>query len=442
MVRGAAFGLFTFASICAAGPARADGDGGATMPGTLAVHAQSTFTEMGALPFPSPYRGTDSLPSGAGRETFDATVFIGARPWNGAEVWIDPELDQGFAPGNTEGVAAFVSGEGFKIGRANPYVRIHRWMLRQSVDLGGALQTVDPGQNELGGTQTSDRIVFTIGRLSVTDVFDANRYAHDPRNDFLNWAVIDTGTFDYAADAWGFTYGASAELYDGHWTIRAGVFDLSISPNDVRLDPAFGQFQLIGEVEQRYAMGKRAGKLAITVFLTRGRMAKFTDAIAEAEASGTVPEVADVRDYRSRTGVSANLEQAITDDVGFFARAGMANGSIEPFEYTDIDKTATVGVSITGTRWRRADDTVGIAGVIDGVSKVHQRYLALGGLGILVGDGKLPHPGPEEILETYYDLAIVKHLALTFDGQIVGNPAYNRDRGPAPVLGVRLHAQF
>jgi len=114
----------------------------------------------------------------------------------------------------------------------------------------------------------------------------------------------------------------------------------------------------------------------------------------------------------------------------------------KPYEFADIDQTLAAGLSLSGKRWGRKDDTLGVAGAIDFISKIHQQYLADGGLGILIGDGKLPHPGPEEIVETYYSAALTKTLALSLDAQLVTNPAYNRDRGPAPIFAARLHAQF
>ena len=149
-----------------------------------------------------------------------------------------------------------------------------------------------------------------------------------------------------------------------------------------------------------------------------------------------------MRRYQSRPGVSLDLEQALTGDLGLFVRAGIADGRFEPYEFADIDETFAAGLSLSGKRWGRKDDTLGLAGVINGISKIHQEYLADGGLGILIGDGKLPHPGPEEIIETYYRIAVTSHLALSLDGQLVTNPGYNRDRGPAPILAARLHAQF
>ena len=159
------------------------------------------------------------------------------RLWQGAELWVNPEIDQGFGLANTLGVAGFPSGEAYKVGQTYPYARLPRTFIRQTIDLGGETQKVDAGANQFAGSETANRLVITVGKFAVTDIFDTNKYAHDPRNDFMNWALVDTGTFDYAADSWGYTYGAAVEWYQGSWTLRGGVFDLSIIPNSPDLDP-------------------------------------------------------------------------------------------------------------------------------------------------------------------------------------------------------------
>jgi high affinity Mn2+ porin len=257
----------------------------------------------------------------------------------------------------------------------------------------------------------------------------------------MNWALVDTGTFDYAADAWGYTYGAAAEWYQGPWSARAGIFDLSIVPNSTELDPTFRQFQMIGEIERRYELWGRPGKVAVTGFLTRGRMGSFADAINLAAMTGDPADTALVRRYRSRSGLSVNAEQQVTDDISVFARAGIASGNIEPYEFSDIDRTVAAGATVSGKKWGRPDDAFGIAGVANGISKQHEAYFNAGGLGILVGDGQLPNPGGEYILETFYSFPIWFWRA-TLDYQLIVNPAYNRDRGPVSVFGTRLRAQF
>jgi high affinity Mn2+ porin len=407
----------------------------------FAIHGQTTFLEQYVFPFRSPYFGQNSLDPNHGRETWDATAFLGMRLWKGAEAWINPEIDQGFGLSSTLGVAGFTSGEAYKLGASVPYARIPRAFIRQTIDLGGDSEKVEADANKFGGSQTTNRLVLTVGKFGVTDIFDTNKYAHDPRGDFMNWALIDTGTFDYAADAWGYTYGAAAEWYQGDWTVRGGVFDLTIVPNSTELDPHFGQFQWVGEIERRYQLWGQPGKVAVTGFLTRARMGGFQDAIALAAVAGGPADIAAVRHYNSRSGLSLNLEQQVNDQLGVFARAGFANGGIEPYNFTDIDRTVAAGLSLNGKSWGRPDDTVGVAGVINNISGVHETFLNAGGLGILIGDGMLPHPGLERIIETYYQLP-VSFFKLTLDYQLIVNPAYNADRGPASVIAARMHAQF
>jgi high affinity Mn2+ porin len=407
----------------------------------FAFHAQATFVNQATPAFRSPYVGPNSLLPNQGRETSDVTLYAGVKLWQGAEVWVNPEIDQGFGLSNTLGVAGFTSGEAYKVGAEYPYTRLHRAFLRQTINLGGDTETVGAGFNQFSGTQTSDRLVITVGKIGLPDIFDTNRYAHDPRSDFMNWSLVDTGTFDYAADAWGYSVGGAIEWYTGPWTFRGGVFDLSVRPNTTALDPTFGQFQWEGEIERRYAIFGQPGKVAITGFLTRGEMGSFEDAILLAAVTGMPANIAAVRQYQSRGGISMNLEQQITPDVGFFARAGWADGSKEPYEFTDIDRTVAAGFSISGRQWGRESDVWGIAGVVNGIANVHQAFLNAGGLGILVGDGQLPHPGNEGIFETYYSLPWFA-AKITLDYQLIVNPAYNRDRGPASVFGVRLHTQY
>ena len=415
----------------------------------LSLHGQATFVEQAYPRIRSPYEGQNSLPaSGLGRETFDLTLFAGLRLWQGAELWFNPEIDQGFGFANTHGVAGFPSAEAYKIGSVYPYARIQRAFLRQTIDLGGKTETVEADQNQFAGTRTADRLVFTVGRFAITDIFDTNKYANNAKTDFLNWSLVNAGTFDYAGDGWGYSYGAAAEWYQGRWTLRGGVFDLSAtpaggdSPNGGALDPTFRQYQLVGEIEERHELWGQPGKLKVTAFLSHGRAGFFADAIALAQVTGQPADITAVRGLINRTGVHLNLEQQLTETLGVFARAGWADGRIEPWDFTDIDRTISGGVSINGKQWGRPDDTLGIAGVVNGISGVHQAFLNAGGLGILVGDGQLPRPAPEHIFEAYYSYALSSSTKLSFDYQFIANPGYNTDRGPVNVFAGRVRWTF
>lgn len=432
IIRLAGFGL----AVLAASPAL-----GATGEEAWAIHGQATFVEQYHPAFRSAFRGANSLdPGSRGDETFDATVFAGARPWDGGEAWADLEVDQGFGLSNTLGVAAFPSAEAYKVGKSTPYARLHRLFFRQTFDLGGEEETVQGAANQLAGTRTADNLVLTAGKFAVTDIFDTNSYAHDARGDFLNWAIVDAGAFDYAADAWGYSYGIAAEWSVPDWTLRGGLFDLSKVPNTTELERDFSQFELVAEIERRFTLGGQGGKLKLLGFVNRGRMGSYRDAVAQ--AGGMPADTSLVRHYRSRPGVALNAEQGLTDDLGAFLRASLNDGSQESYEFTDMHRSLSAGLSLKGARWDRGGDTVGIAAETGAISKAAQAYLAAGGLGILVGDGRLRRYADEVAAEAYYDAQITGGIGMALDYQFVVNPAYNAQRGPVSVLGLRLHGDF
>ncbi|MDE2476927.1 MAG: carbohydrate porin [Alphaproteobacteria bacterium] len=388
----------------------------------VSVNGQINFVEQYHPAFRAPYSGPNSLDSGSrGDETFALSVIAGLHLWNGAEAYADPEVDQGFGLSKTLGVAGFPNGEAYRLGSSVPYFRLQRLYLRQS----------------FGG----DSLVITAGKFAVTDIFDTNAYAHDPGNDFLNWAIIDSGAFDYAADAWGFTYGAAAEWTQAWWTLRAGFFDLSRFPNTTALVRGFGQYEVVSEFEVRHEIAGQPGKVKLLGFVNRGRMGSYADAVALAAASNSVPDIALVRRPAFRPGAALNIEQQLNDSLGAFARLSWNDGSEEAFDFTEINRSLAAGLSLKGTDWSRPDDTVGVAGVVDELSRPAQLYFAAGGMGILIGDGHLRY-GTENILEMYYRAALIRHVAISFDYQFISDPAYTRDRGPVSIFGFRLHTEF
>jgi high affinity Mn2+ porin len=428
------------ASPAASPPAVAE----AGVPEDWAFHMQSTVVYQYHPSFHSPYQGPNSMtPAADGRETVDVTLYGGVRLWKGAEFWINPEVDQGFGLSNTLGAAGFPSGEAYKVGDNQPYGRVHRMFIRQTVNLDGDTSAVDADLNQLAGTQSANRLVFTAGKFSVVDIFDNNVYAHDPRNDFLNWSIIDSAAFDYAANAWGYTYGIAGEWYQDAWTYRLGLFDLSTVPNSSALDPrALPQYQVVAELEKRYALGGQPGTVRLLGFALHGDMGHYADATAIADVTGQPADIAEVRSTATKVGAALNLQQQLAADLGLFVRLSAQQGQYEAFEFTDVTQSLATGLSMTGERWQRSDDTVGLAMAVNQTSGAAKQFFNAGGLGILVGDGQLPNAGTERIVETYYRVALVKDVHLSLDYQYIDNPGYNRDRGPVSVFGARLHAQF
>jgi high affinity Mn2+ porin len=435
-------------------PASAPQPARSPKPERFSLHAQATQTQQYHGAFVSAYAGTNSLFALADtQKTIDATLFLGAALWKGGAVYLNPEIDQGFGLGNpgvpgqgylgTVGVAGFVSGEAYKVGRYSSYGRIQRAFVRQTFDSGGDVTTVEPDQNQLGGTVTAKHTTLTLGKFAVTDVFDNNAYAHDPKNDFLNWSIIDMGSFDYAADAWGYTYGTTAEFVHPKETLRLGLFQLSAMPNQIEIEhQPLLQYSPIVEYERDTSLfGGHAGAIKLLLYGDDGYFGPYALAVQRAAGTGTPPNTATVRGRYMKVGGGLNVAQEVAPHVGVFLRASAMNGTFEADEFSDIDRSLSGGLSIDGGLYHRPNDTFGIAGAANAISGPAQKYFGAGGLGILVGDGALDYAG-ERIFETYYALGIAKGAAITADYQRVANPAYNLVRGPVSVYGLRYHAQI
>jgi high affinity Mn2+ porin len=288
-------------------------------------------------------------------------------------------------------------------------------------------------------------VTVQVGRFAVHDVFDNNAYAMDSRADFMNWSIWAAGAFDYPADRIGLTYGAVAELNQKNWALRAGYFLVGNEPNANEFDTRlFTRGGYIAELETRYSLFSRPGKFRVGIWADTYNSGSYSEAVDLTLLNpGLDPTEAIVLTRKARTkyGYYLNFEQAVTDDVGVFGRWSWNNGKNEITAFTDIDSSLSLGTSIKGTRWGRPDDRIGLAGAINGLSQDHRNYLAVGGLGILIGDGQLNYR-PATIIETFYAMNVINGVILTFDYQFMMNPADNADRGPISFFTARLHGEF
>jgi high affinity Mn2+ porin len=407
------------------------------------VHGQTTVIAQGYPRFRAPYQSDNSLPSPAqGRETWTVDAFLGWRLWDGGEFYFNPELAQGFGIGSTLGLAGFSNGEAQKGGAEYPRFRAQRYYLKQTFGFGGGQEEVADGPMQLSGKRDIDRLSLVVGRFAVGDFFDGNSYAKDPRADFMNWSMWASAAYDFPADLPGFTRGAVAEYNRRDWAIRAGLFQVPAAPNSDVL--TFRTGGTVVEFEERHTLFGQPGKLRLAAFANKGNTARYRDALGIAAVDPAIDvntAVGLVSRENLKYGFYANLEQQLMTDVGLFARASWNDGQAQILSFTDIDRSVSAGLSVKGSHWGRPTDTFGIGGAVNGLSAAHRDFLAAGGLGLLIGDGRLSY-GTERILETYYAYAVNKALTLTADYQLIVNPAYNTDRGPVSIFSARMHAEF
>jgi len=405
---------------------------------------QSTYVWQRKPSFSAAYSGPNSLSTDKERSySFTATAFLGWRPWTGGELYFNPEAAQGVPLSRLTGLGGLTNGEMARTSGAEIKFYRARLFLRQTWGMGGEQEAVESGPNQLAGMVDKRRWVLTAGNLSVTDIFDANTYSHDPRTQFLNWAIMTHGSYDFAADARGYTWGAALEWYHDDWALRVGRFIQPKLPNQQQLDrDIFSHYGDQIELEHSHMLGGQPGTVRLLAFHNRTRMSRFQDALNFAASTGTTPDINAVRtDVQGKSGFGINIEQAVNDDVGLFLRASRADGKTETYAFTEIERSLSGGVLVKGRSWGRADDTLGVAFARNGLSSVHRRYLEAGGVGFFIGDGSLNYR-PEMIYETFYNIKVAKAAWLTFDWQYIRNPAYNADRGPVNVGSVRLHTEF
>jgi high affinity Mn2+ porin len=415
-------------------------------PGTWEIHGQSTFIYQGYGAIPAAYSGPNSFPAeGQARETWTVSAFLGVRLWQGGELYYNPELLQGFGVGNTTGAGAYPNGEAQKSNFPYPRYNTSRLFLRQEFGLGGEREKVESEYGQLAGEKDVSRVTVQVGKYSVKDLFDGNSYAEDPRVDFLNWAMWASAAFDYPADRLGLTWGLTAEINQKRWAARAGYFLVGNEPNANTFDLAVvSRGGWVSELELRYAPYERPGIARLGSWLTATYSGSYSEAVllssplAGLSANDTI---AQTRQTRTKYGLYLNLEQALTETIGAFGRMSWNNGQNEISAFTDVDFSVSLGLSIKGDWWNRPDDRIGIGAAFNNISTNHSSYLANGGLGVLVGDGRLNY-GAESLFETYYAFQLRKGLVASADYQFLANPGYNTARGPVHFFSGRLRATF
>ena len=402
----------------------------------------SFYSAAGSTVIPPGSTGNNSLSSSSETGyTLSATLFLGARPWRNTEVFINPEVIQAINISDLHGLGGMSNSENQKGGKETPTLYLARAFVRQTISLGGQSVDVAAGQNQFVNTVGSHRLVLTVGMMSLIDVFDINPYAHDGRNQFVNWALLAHGAYDFAADTRGYTWGMAVEYFRDAWALRLGRYLVPKESNGMSLD--FNLFSHYGdnlEVEHAHRLRGLAGRIRLMGFRNYERMGAFAEAVDS--AAGGIPTVAEVRRNQAKYGLGLSVEQAFHRDGGCFARGSWNDGRTETYSFAEIERSLALGAVMKGPLWRRPGDSAGAAWVMNGLSPEHRDYLAQGGLGFLIGDGQLLRYRPEQIFEIYYSAATFPGLWVGLDFQHIANPAYNADRGPVNFFGVRLHLEI
>jgi high affinity Mn2+ porin len=404
------------------------------------LHIQSTVVSQEHGNFSAHYSGRNSLSRQTDQETsITWTVFAGKRLWQGAEFYVDPELAGGSGFNKTEGMAGFPNGEIYRVSDPAPKWSLARIYVKQVFGLGDSQEEIKEDKNQLASSYDQKRFTIIGGRFSLNDFFDNNTYSHDPRTQFLNWVLMDNGAWDYAADTKGYSWGLYLEYNQPEWALRFASVMIPKQANQMQFDESFPKARGDNlEFEYRYLASGHPGVARILAYENYADMGSYQTTI---DNSSYNMDITQSRSMRVKYGFGINLEQELTKDLGTFFRASWNDGRTETWNFTEIDQAVSAGLSMKGSNWGRESDTVGVALIVNGLSKDHKDYLRLGGYGFIIGDGKLSY-APEEIAEMYYLFKVMHELDLTGDYQFAEHPAYNSARGPVSIFSMRLHYEI
>ena len=394
--------------------------------------------------FHSPYSGLFSLQNYMERDvSLTTTLFIGLRLEKNTALDFDPEIAGGRGFSGVDGLANSSNGELPRVASAAPKLYVARLYVSHDFGFGNETESVEADENQLAGERPMNRYTVTAGRFTLTDFFDNNKYSHDPRTQFMGWAVMFNGAWDYPADVRGYTWGWMHEFHARNWSVRYASAAMPRVANGLRFDRRL--FRNRGDVfegEYRYRIRKHPGAVRVLHYLNHADAGNYAEALRQAEVTGGTSDVTSTRRNGTlKYGFGLNMEQELTKNIGVFARLGWNDGKTESFAFTAIDRLASAGISITGEHWRRPFDTIATELTVSGISGVHALYLARGGSDFLIGDGRLQY-GPEYISETYYSARLFPGFFASFDLQHVANPAYNQQRGPVWIPSIRLHLEL
>ncbi len=410
---------------------------------TFQLHFQQTVVTQYHPGFRAKYtNGVNSLVEQEEAQTsLTTTFFMGFKIARYTQLYFNPEIAGGAGLSKATGIAGFPNGETFRVGNPKPQVYVARLLISQLFPIGKATGYQPSAFNQLAGQQPLRYFQLIAGRLSVSDYFDNNAYSHDPRTQFLNWSLMSNGAYDYAANTRGYTWGITGRLVLLNWQFAAAATMVPRSANGSDMDPNIGKANAL-QAEAAYTWHTvNPGVLRLLVYQNSADMGNYKQAVNM--ANGGIPTTITSRqEGRKKRGIGVNMEQALNSHAGVFARASWNDGINETWMFTEIDRSASIGISGDGARWKRPMDRWGIAAVGNGISKPHQNFLAHGGNGFMIGDGQLNY-GIETIFEFFYNANIhQEHFFITPDYQFVINPAYNKDRGPVHIFGIRIHTRF
>jgi high affinity Mn2+ porin len=413
------------------------------------ISGQANLISQWHPPFHSPYQGANSLtPQAQEATTHVLTLFLAYRPARWTQLVLDVEDATGGGFSHAVGLAGYTNFDAVRVSQGVPLSQapyVARALVRQVIPLSERQEVAERSPLNLWSALPAYRVEIWFGKFSLTDFFDQNGVVGDDHLGFMNWTVLNNGAYDYAANTRGYTDGVLVALEMPRGALRFAEVLMPKFANGIFLEADLRKARSENaELELRLPTpGHQKARVRFLGYVNHANMGSYARAVDALLARQTsVPDItAHPPQVTTKYGFGVNLEQPLTEWIGLFGRWGWNEGQHESFAFTEVDQTIAAGVAGSGQRWGRREDRFGAALVSNGISRIHQLYLQLGGSGFQLGDGRLRY-AREEIGEVFYTAHLWRGLFPALDLQAIGHPGYNVDRGPVFVVSLRLHVEF
>ena len=407
---------------------------------------QTNIVDQAHPPFSATYSGPSSFQTKAENAVGEVTtLYMGMQFTRSSEILLDFENTAGLGLSGALGIAGFTNLDAVRDATLSDTPYLSRVIYHQVFALDHEKVDGNRGPLSTFAKLPARRLELRVGRFGMTDEFDTNTVGSDSHLQFLNWSVDQNGAYDFTGDARGYTWGALVEYQSPLWGAR---FAEALMPGPQNGGPLVWDLRKANtsnaEIELHHGVLRRKdGMIRVLGYLNHANMGVYSEAIKQYLQDGSAqPDIGD-HPFRvtSKSGFGINVEQAITPNITLYSRFGWNDGKTESWVFTEIDHTGSGGIGISGKLWKRNNDRTGAAFALNGISKVHARYLALGGIGFVLGDGELQY-GLEKEIEAYYTAHVWRGLYLGPDLQCIVDPGYNKARGPIVVSSFRIHTEF
>jgi len=409
------------------------------------LSGQSNFIFQAHTPFHAPYSGPNSFHAyGETGLSRTVTLYTAVRLFRFTEVVANADEAGGRGLSDGLGIAAYPNADVIDPDISRAFY-LSRSFIHQTIALTADRVEEDPNPFFLQPSVPRRRLEFTFGKISMLDFFDINEVGGDTHLQFTNLALGNNGVYEYPSDAHGYTLAAMANYQGPKIGLRfaEALLPRISTGTDLDYDIRHTHSDNFEFDYTTYALQGFASHVRALAWVNHADLGNYRQANeAYLDGQDKTPDVTLHRHQSTvKPGLGINLEQDLPANFRAFLRAGWNHGSDESFTFSEMNNTVSFGADLEGDAWHRKDDRIGSAFVNSGLGSDHRKYLALGGIGFMLGDGRLNY-GRESASETYYTTHVFGGLYLGAQLSFMNNPGFNRDRGPVVVPGLRAHLDF